>query len=98
MFHTVHLLLSAPSHPTGTVEALGTIENIMEHIASYLGQDPHDVRMINMVPPGVARLLVPPHERNVVAEDIIPLLLQKAMFTQRKEEVSLFNRVSVCFF
>ncbi|KAK4312005.1 hypothetical protein Pmani_016533 [Petrolisthes manimaculis] len=76
----------------GTVESVGTIENIMEHMASYLGRDPQDVRMVNMVPPGVPRLLIPPHTRNVVADDIIPLLMQKAMYTQRKEEVRLFNR------
>lgn len=79
--------------PIGTVEALATIENILEHIANYLKKDPLEVRMLNMVKPEVPRLMAPPLERNVVLDEILPLLKQKAMYEQRKEEVEAFNKV-----
>ncbi|XP_042871766.1 indole-3-acetaldehyde oxidase-like [Penaeus japonicus] len=78
----------------GTVEALATIENILEHIANYLKKDPLEVRMLNMVKPEVPRLMAPPLERNVVLDEILPLLKQKAMYEQRKEEVEAFNKAN----
>nr|BAS67018.1 aldehyde oxidase [Penaeus japonicus]BBC28100.1 aldehyde oxidase [Penaeus japonicus] len=76
----------------GHVEAIAAIENVMEHVASYLKKDPHHVRMANMVPPQVPRLLAPPHERNVVKEDIMPMLLQEAEVHARMAAVADFNR------
>lgn len=75
----------------GHVEAVATIENIMEHIANYLKLDKLEVRLINMVPPQVPRMKIPPHERNVVKEDILPLLMKKASVVQRQQEVDTFN-------
>lgn len=46
-----------------------------------------------MVEPEVPRLMAPPLEKNVIKDDIIPLLKQKAMYEQRKEEVEAFNKV-----
>ncbi|XP_068204134.1 uncharacterized protein [Palaemon carinicauda] len=76
----------------GTVEALGTIEYIIEHIAHFLKKDPLEVRMINMVVPGVPRLTIPPHKANVLVDNILPLLKEKAHYEERKEEVSIFNK------
>ncbi|KAK7027383.1 hypothetical protein SK128_013597 [Halocaridina rubra] len=76
----------------GTVEAIATIENIIEHIAHFLKKDVLAVQDVNMVLPAVPRLMVPPHKRNVVKDDILPLLKQKAMYLQRKEEISTFNQ------
>lgn len=78
----------------GTVEALATIENIIEHIANFLKKDPLEVRLLNMVEPEVPRLMAPPLEKNVIKDDIIPLLKQKAMYEQRKEEVEAFNKAN----
>ncbi|KAG7171465.1 Indole-3-acetaldehyde oxidase-like [Homarus americanus] len=75
----------------GTVEAVATVENVIEHVANYLKKDPLEVRMVNMVPPAVPRLMASPQERNVVKEDILPLLKQKAMYSQRVEEIKIFN-------
>nr|XP_053649189.1 uncharacterized protein LOC128700182 isoform X1 [Cherax quadricarinatus]XP_053649190.1 uncharacterized protein LOC128700182 isoform X1 [Cherax quadricarinatus]XP_053649191.1 uncharacterized protein LOC128700182 isoform X1 [Cherax quadricarinatus]XP_053649192.1 uncharacterized protein LOC128700182 isoform X1 [Cherax quadricarinatus] len=79
----------------GTVEAIATIENVIENVASYLKKDPLDVRLINMVAPNVPRLLTPPHARNVVNDDILPLLIQKSMYQERKEEIKIFNQENV---
>lgn len=76
----------------GTVEALATIENIIERIANFLKKDPFEVRLVNMVEPEVPRLLIPPHKANVLKDDILPLLKQKAMIEQRKEEIVVFNQ------
>ncbi|KAK7068648.1 hypothetical protein SK128_018895, partial [Halocaridina rubra] len=74
------------------VEALATIENIIEHIAHFLNKDPLEVREANLVPEQVPRLWAPPHEKNVVKEDILPLLKEKSSLTQRKQEVENFNK------
>ncbi|XP_045620965.1 LOW QUALITY PROTEIN: uncharacterized protein [Procambarus clarkii] len=76
----------------GTVEAIATMENIIEHVASYLKKDPLEVRLVNMVAPDVARLMTPPHVRNVVKDDILPQLMQKSMYEQRQEEIQIFNQ------
>ncbi|XP_064107764.1 uncharacterized protein LOC135216406 [Macrobrachium nipponense] len=76
----------------GTVEALGTIEYIIEHIAHYLKKDPLEVRMANMVAPGVPRFGIPPHKANILVDDIMPLLKEKAQYERRKEEVAIFNK------
>lgn len=75
----------------GHVEATATIENIMEHVAHFLKKDPLEIREINMDPAGVPRLMAAPFERNVAAEDIFPLLKQKASLEERTREVEEFN-------
>lgn len=77
------------------MEAIATVENIIERMAHYLKKDPLEVRLINMVPPEVPRLMIPPHVKNVVNDDILPLLKQKSMYQQRKEDVEIFNKVQV---
>ncbi|KAK7070442.1 hypothetical protein SK128_014344 [Halocaridina rubra] len=64
----------------------------MDHIAHYLQKDPLKVRELNLVPANVPRLNVPPHDKNVVQEDILPLLKEKASILQRKGEVEEFNK------
>ncbi|XP_070000799.1 uncharacterized protein [Penaeus vannamei] len=76
----------------GHVEAIAAIENVMEHVASYLKKDPHQVRMVNMVPPQVPRIQAPPHERNVAKEDILPMLLQEGEVHARIAAVAEFNK------
>lgn len=76
----------------GHVEAVATIENIMEHIASYLKVDKMQVRLNNMVAPGVPRMFVPPHQKNVVKDEILPLLTTQASIVQRQREVDDFNK------
>ncbi|XP_068204376.1 uncharacterized protein [Palaemon carinicauda] len=75
----------------GHVEATATIENIIEHIAHFLKKDPLEIREMNMVPAGVPRLMTPPHEKNVAADDVIPLLKEKGSLEQRKQDVKQFN-------
>lgn len=76
----------------GSVEAIATIENIIERVAHYLRKDPLEVRLVNMVPPEVPRLMIPPHIKNTAKDIILPLLEQKSMYQQRKEEVEIFNK------
>lgn len=70
------------------------MENILDHIASYLKKDPLEVRQLNLITPGVPRLLASPHEQTPIKDVILPLLFEKANFVQRKAEVEEFNRVS----
>lgn len=81
--------------PTGHVNAIGTMENIIDHIASYLKKDPLEVRKVNLITPGEPRLLGAPHENTPLKDRILPLLLEKANYAQRKVEVDEFNRVSL---
>ncbi|XP_063888909.1 uncharacterized protein LOC135115838 isoform X1 [Scylla paramamosain] len=76
----------------GHVNAIGTMENILDHIASYLKKDPLEVRQLNLITPGVPRLLASSHEQTPIKDVILPLLLEKANFVQRKAEVEEFNR------
>nr|XP_053654156.1 uncharacterized protein LOC128703486 [Cherax quadricarinatus] len=75
-----------------TLRPVATIENIMEHIASYLKVDKMQVRLNNMVAPGVPRMFVPPHQKNVVKDEILPLLTTQASIVQRQREVDDFNK------
>ena len=72
---------------------MATMENILDHIASYLKKDPLEVRQVNLVTPGVSRLAFPPHENTPIKDVILPMLLEKANFAQRKAEVEEFNKV-----
>lgn len=74
------------------------MENIIEHIASYLKKDPLEVRQVNLITPGVPRLILPSHENTPMKDIILPMLLEKANFSQRKAEVEEFNRVRENFF
>lgn len=76
----------------GHVNAIATMENILEHIASYLKKDPLEVRQVNLITPGVPRLILAPHENTPLKDVILPMLLEKANFAQRKAEVEEFNR------
>ncbi|KAK4325143.1 hypothetical protein Pmani_004297 [Petrolisthes manimaculis] len=76
----------------GHVNAVATIENVIEHVASYLRKDKLEIRMLNMVPANVPRLYCPAVERNVVKEDIIPLLKVKAAYHERMIEVEQYNQ------
>lgn len=69
------------------------MENILDHVASFLKKDPLEVRQVNLITPGVPRLFQP-HENTPIKDKILPLLLQKANYTQRKAEVDQFNKVS----
>lgn len=92
--HVVNTDTSANTYcrTPGHVNAIGTMENILDHIASYLKKDPLEVRQVNLITPGVPRLLASPHEQTPIKDVILPLLLQKANFAQRKTEVEEFNR------
>lgn len=70
------------------------MENIMDHVASYLGVDPLSVREVNLAPTGAARPQLPPFGRNVFTEDILPLLKTSASWEERQAEVAAFNLVS----
>lgn len=70
------------------------MEDILEHIASYLKKDPLEVRQVNLITPGAPRLITQPLENTPIKDVILPMLLEKANFTQRKAEVEEFNRVS----
>ena len=80
------------------MEALATVENIIERVAHFLKKDPLQVRLANMVPPEVPRLMIPPLKNNIVVDEIIPLLKEKSQYQQRKEEIFIFNRVSYSTF
>lgn len=79
----------------GHVNAVATIENIIEHVASYLKKDKLEIRMLNMVPANVPRLLCPEVERNVIKDDVLPLLKVKAAYHERMVEVEQYNQVSL---
>ncbi|CAL4088500.1 unnamed protein product [Meganyctiphanes norvegica] len=72
----------------GSTEAVATTENIMEHIATYLQLDPLEVRKANML------TMLGPVERNVLVEDILPILEKKIMYQQRKQEIASFNKAN----
>lgn len=78
----------------GHVNALATIENIIEHVATYLKKDKLEIRMLNMVPANVPRLLCPPVESNVIKDEVLPLLKDKAAYHERMIEVEQYNKVS----
>ncbi|XP_068235894.1 uncharacterized protein [Palaemon carinicauda] len=79
----------------GHVECIGAIETVMDHIAHALGKDPLEVREVNMAPPNVPRFLAPPLEKNVVVDDILPLLKEKANYEERKTNVEEFNQANL---
>ncbi|XP_064098256.1 uncharacterized protein LOC135209209 [Macrobrachium nipponense] len=79
----------------GHVECVGAIETVMDHVAHALDKDPLEVREANMAPPNVFRFLAPPLDKNVVAEDILPLLKEKANYDERKSSVEEFNKTNL---
>ncbi|KAK7081739.1 hypothetical protein SK128_005861 [Halocaridina rubra] len=80
----------APAH----VEGIATMENIIERVAHFLNKDPLEVREQNMIQPNMKRFVLPPHERNVVMEDILPLLKEKSSLVERKKQVEDFNKAN----
>lgn len=81
---------------TGIVEALATMEVIMDHIAAFLDKDPLEVRELNLADAGALRPGFTPVVKNVFKEDILPLLKVTADFENRKLGVTAFNEV--CYF
>ena len=74
------------------------MENILDHIASFLKKDPFEVRQVNLITPGVPRLMSAPHQQTPIKDVILPMLLEKAKFVERKAEVEEFNRVKLCVY
>ncbi|XP_043258855.1 indole-3-acetaldehyde oxidase-like [Colletes gigas] len=64
----------------GSTEAVGMIENIMEHIAHAIGKDPLEVRLLNMDPIHKSMLL-----------PMITELCKNADYDTRKNAVEAFN-------
>lgn len=78
----------------GHVNAVATIENIIEHVASFLKKDKLEIRILNMAPANVPRLLCPAIERNVIKDEVLPLLKVKTAYHERMIEVEQYNQVS----
>ncbi|XP_076639451.1 xanthine dehydrogenase/oxidase isoform X2 [Colletes latitarsis] len=64
----------------GSTEAIGMIENIMEHIAQTVGKDPLEVRLLNMDP--IHKSMLQP---------MITELCKNADYDTRKKAVEAFN-------
>lgn len=69
---------------TGSTEANGIIENIMNHIARVTKKDPFEVRLANMVP-----------EEKAMLQPMIEDLMKTSDYNMRKKAVEQFNRVIV---
>ncbi|XP_018017026.2 xanthine dehydrogenase 2 [Hyalella azteca] len=71
----------------GHVAGHAVIETIVDHVAVHLNKDPLEVREVNLTP-----TVQPNNQANVFKDSILPLLKEKAMIAQRKQEVEQFNK------
>ncbi|XP_076041684.1 uncharacterized protein LOC143025623 [Oratosquilla oratoria] len=77
----------------GTINVIAAMENMMEHIATYLDMDPLKVREVNLAPSGVP--LYPRGEERqeeILKDLILPLLKVKSCYAERREAVETFNK------
>lgn len=72
------------------MEAIATIETVLDHVSVHLNKDPLEVREINFSPDK------PPSEGgpNVAKNTLLPMLKESAMIDQRKAQVKAFNKVN----
>lgn len=67
-----------------TTQGVAIIENVMDHLATTLGMDPLEFRMLNMIETSQG-------EPNPLPDSIIPLLMTSSDYETRKRQVEEFN-------